>query len=120
MSLLSPASSNYIEVRDLTSATSWYMEKLGLRRVPIKVDGAENCVALGFSQEAPAIVLGPPYDGPSDELTNMLYASRIKKARDFLLSRGVNVGDIQQDRQGTRYFEMRDLEGNVIEISEVP
>src|SRR5947207_14138467 len=40
--------------------------------------------------------------------------------RDFLVSRGVNVGDIQQDGQGTHFFEMRDLEGNVIEISEEP
>ena len=31
---------------------------------------------------------------------------------------GVNVGEIQQDRQGTRFFEMRDLENNVIEIVE--
>jgi hypothetical protein len=50
----------------------------------------------------------------------MLYASNIKKAREVLGSRRVNVGEIQQDRQGTHYFEMRDLEGNVIEVSEEP
>jgi len=33
---------------------------------------------------------------------------------------GVDVAEIQQDRQGTHYFEMRDLEGNVIEVSEEP
>jgi hypothetical protein len=32
----------------------------------------------------------------------------------------VNVGEIQRDRQGTHYFEMRDLEGNLIEISQQP
>lgn len=120
MSVLSPAGSNYMVVRDLAAAASWYIEKLGLRKIKIKMDNAENCIALGFSQDEPIMVLGPPYDGPSDELTPMLYASRIKKARDFLLSRGVNVGDIQQDRQGTHFFEIRDPEGNVIEISEVP
>jgi hypothetical protein len=50
----------------------------------------------------------------------MLYTSKLKKAREFLISCGVNVGEIQQDRQGTHYFEMRDPEGNVVEISEEP
>jgi hypothetical protein len=27
---------------------------------------------------------------------------------------------VQEDRQGTQYFEMRDLEGNLIEVSEEP
>jgi hypothetical protein len=47
-------------------------------------------------------------------------ASSVKKAREFLIARGVNVRPIQEDRQGTHFFEMRDLEGNVIEISEEP
>jgi hypothetical protein len=37
-----------------------------------------------------------------------------------LNSHGVKVGDIEQDGQGTRHFEMRDLEGNTVEISEEP
>jgi hypothetical protein len=36
------------------------------------------------------------------------------------LPRGVNVGPIETDRQGTRYFAMQDLEGNAIEVSEEP
>jgi hypothetical protein len=64
-------------------------------------------------------VLGPQ-GKPTDGTTPMLYASNIGKAREVLGSRGVYVGGIQQDRQGTHYFEMRDLEGNVIEVSEEP
>jgi hypothetical protein len=30
------------------------------------------------------------------------------------------VGALEEDRQGTRYFEMRDLEGNVVEVAEEP
>ncbi len=30
------------------------------------------------------------------------------------------LGEIQQDGHGTHYFEMLDLEGNVVEISEEP
>jgi predicted enzyme related to lactoylglutathione lyase len=36
--------------------------------------------------------------------------------RDVLAARGVNVGTIERDRQGTRYFEIRDPEGNEIEV----
>jgi len=61
-----------------------------------------------------------PLNKPTEELTPMLYASNPKKAREFLNSQGVAVGEIQQDRQGTHYFEMRDLEGNGIEVCEEP
>jgi len=53
-------------------------------------------------------------------LTPRLNCSNAKKAREFLASRAIAVGEIQQDGQGTHYFEMRDLEGNAIEISEEP
>jgi len=50
----------------------------------------------------------------------VLCASKVNKTREFLISCGVHVGEIQQDRQGTYYFEMLDLEGNVVAISEEP
>jgi hypothetical protein len=74
---------------------------------------------LDFSKDECALVLGPS-GKPADELTPMLYASNLKKAREFLRYRGVNVGEVQEDGQGTHFFEMRDMEGNVIEISEEP
>ena len=84
------------------------------------MDDAEGCVALGFSKkDQTAICLGPR-GKLSDGTTAMLYAPNVKTAREVLSSRGINVGDIQQDRQGTHYFEIRDLEGNLIEVSEEP
>ena len=67
---------------------------------------------MGFSKndQTSIAVLGPQ-GKPTDGTTPMLYASNIKKARAVLGSRGVNVGEIQQDQQGAHYFEMRDLEG---------
>ncbi|MFY9562580.1 MAG: VOC family protein [Terriglobales bacterium] len=120
MSLLYNAgSANYIGVVDIAAATAWYIDKLGLRKVNVELDDGEDCVALGFAKDDYALCLGPP-GRPTDELTPMLNSSNLKKAREFLISRGVNVSEIQQDRQGTHYFEMRDLEGNVIEVSEQP
>ena len=119
MSLLRPAGSNYIGVVDIQAATSWYMQNLGLRKVTVEMDDGEGCIALGFSKDECALVLGPS-GKPTDQFTPMLYASNLKKAREFLSSRGVNVGEVQEDGQGTHYFGMRDMEGNVIEISEEP
>jgi hypothetical protein len=48
----------------------------------------------------------------------MLYTTRIEKARAYLSAREVEVGEIQTDRHGTRFFEIRDLENNLIEIVE--
>jgi catechol 2,3-dioxygenase-like lactoylglutathione lyase family enzyme len=118
MSLLSSAgTANYIPVADIAAATAWYIEKLGLRKVKVELDDGEDCVALGFSKDDYALCLGP-LGRSSEESTHMLNSSNVKKAREFLISQGVNVGEIQQDRQGTHYFEMRDLEGNLIEIAE--
>jgi len=120
MSLLCVADSFYVGVRDLNAATCWYMEKLGLKRTKVDVDEGEGCVALVFPKEAPtAIILGPP--AQSDvEPTKMLYTGAIERAHEWLNSRGVRVSAIETDRQGTRYFSMQDLEGNVIEVSEEP
>ena len=119
MPLLTAAGVNYIGVRDLPAASAWYMEKLGLRKIEIEMDESEGCIALGFAKDQYAFTL-VPLNKPTEELTPMLYASNPKKAREFLNSQGVAVGEIQQDRQGTHYFEMRDLEGNGIEVCEEP
>lgn len=117
MSLLSPGGTNYIGVDNLPAATAWYIEKFGLCKIDIEMDDPEGCIALGFAKDKYAFTLGPP-GKLTDELTPMLYASNVKKASEVLSSRGVSVGEIQQDQQGTHYFEMRDLEGNKIEVCE--
>lgn len=122
-SLLRSGGTNYIGVRDVPAAAAWYIEKLGLRKMPIEMDDCEGCVTLGFGKEEYAVTLGPIVAADSqqtDELTHSLFTTKVSKAREWLLSRGVQVGELQQDRQGTHYFEMRDLENNVIEITEEP
>jgi len=53
-------------------------------------------------------------EGPSHP---MLSCGRLQKAKEYLLSRGVQSGPIQDDGVA-QYFEIRDLDGNVIEICE--
>ena len=120
MSLLHAGGTSYIGVSDISAASAWYIEKLGMRKMDLDMDSPDS-IALGFSEEEYAITLGPPVSPDQlDELTHILFTSNVRKAREMLTSRGVQVGEIQKDRQGTQYFEMRDLEGNLIEITEEP
>jgi catechol 2,3-dioxygenase-like lactoylglutathione lyase family enzyme len=119
MSILGSGGTNYVGVQNLDAATAWYKEKLDLHEIKIEIDDGEGCIALAFSNDEFALMLGPA-GAPTDEPSPLLFTSNIAKAREFLSSRGVNTGEIQKDRQGTRYFEMRDLEGNMIEVSEEP
>ena len=106
-------------VSDMEGATAWYREKFGVKPVNIELDDGEDCVALGFDEETCLFVLGPQ-GRTSEELTARLFTSNLNKSRDYLISQGVSVDEVQQDAQGTRFFQARDLEGNPIEVSEEP
>jgi catechol-2,3-dioxygenase len=99
MSLLQIADSIYLSVLDVGAASAWYIEKLGLQQV-ISTDEGEGCVSLGFSKkDLTTITLGPRLSS-TDQTTPMLYPSSVEKAREKLITRGVNVGPIEEDRQG--------------------
>jgi hypothetical protein len=118
MSLLRIADSMYVGVVDVAAASAWYIDKLGFQQVVL--DDEEGCMALAFSQnDMTAITLGPR-GRPADGTTPMLYASNVERAREKLISRGVNVGPIEEDLQGTHYFMIRDLDGNPVEITKEP
>lgn len=119
MALLEPGGANYIGVRNLDAAVAWYIEKLGLRKNKVDLDDGDDCVALGFEKDDVAVVLGP-VGKPTDESGPLLYSSKLAKARNLLNSRGIATTELREDRQGTHFFEMRDLEGNVIEVCEMP
>lgn len=93
-----------------------YVSKLGMRRLTARVAGG---VALKFGGDGQSLTL-EPRDKFYARGTPILYTTRISKAKSVLVSRGIPVGDIQTDRQGTHYFEIRDSEGNLIEVSEEP
>jgi hypothetical protein len=66
MPLLTIADSFYIGVLDVESVTSWYIEKLGLQKVPAEMDDPEGCVALGFLQEGSDLHRRPRAAGQAD------------------------------------------------------
>lgn len=120
MSLLWVADSFYVGSRDVAAATSWYVEKFGLKKTEVELDEGEGCMGLIFPKELPTPIVIGPITSRADAATRMLYSGNLEKARKLLGSRGVNMGPTETDRQGTRFFSVRDLDGNVIEISDEP
>jgi hypothetical protein len=115
-SLLRIATSAYVGVRDPVSASDWYIQKLGLRKMAVSPEGT---VEFRFEAEAEPLTL-VPYDQFYPRPTPMLYTRKIRRAWELLSSRGVHAGVIEQDCQGTHSFEVRDSEGNRLEVSEEP
>lgn len=118
MSSLKFAGSIYIGVRDLKAALAWYKDKFDLREFPGPMDAEIGDAALVSADEEVFISFGAP--NPANVETRMFSVKDAKKAREWLSARGVSVGPLQVDRQGTHYFEMRDLEDNMIELCEEP
>jgi hypothetical protein len=110
---------NYMPVSDVESAARWYGEKFGVKKINIELDDGEGCLALGFSEEECLFVLGPRGKS-SGEVTARLFTSNLKKAREHMLSKGVQTGDVLQDGQGTHFLTALDIEENTIEVSEEP
>ncbi len=77
-----------------------------------------------LGQDAPTILLNDwaevrqaGYERSNDH--PIIFCSKLKKAHEYLLGKGVAAGQIQ-DGGGTEFFEVRDPEGNVIEICKEP
>jgi catechol 2,3-dioxygenase-like lactoylglutathione lyase family enzyme len=118
VSSLKISGSIYIGVRNLDTALAWYKEKFDLRKSSEPVDEEIGDAALVSANGDIFIAFGAP--NPANVETQILFVKNVQKTRDRLATRGVNVGPLQTDRQGTHYFEMRDMENNMIEFSEEP
>lgn len=107
---------SYVGVGNPPAVSDWYVRKLGMRKLAANPGGT---VGLKFGPDGESLIL-EPRDTFYERRPLVLFTRRIKKARSVLVSRGLSVGEIETDRQGTHYFEIRDPEGNVIEVSEEP
>lgn len=105
-----------VTVRNLDAAAAWYKQKLDLPESREIEDDSGGLELTTHNLETKIILLtGEEYpDRP------ILDTRNAAKAREWLLARGVEVGPVETDIQGTHFIEMRDLEGNTIEICEEP
>ena len=111
-----------VGANNLEAAARWYAEKFDLENYGvIEENGARFCeLTPGGNAMEPEIVLCQKESGEAEPDRPILNTANAAKAREWLLARQVNVGPVETDRQGTHYFEMRDSEGNTVEICEEP
>ncbi len=111
-----------VGVRNLEQAVAWYQQKLGLRLTPLKSEDFE--AFLSFSKDDDtglALVVIPPGETKANvEGHPILFTKKIEAAHSDFSSKGIDVGPIQSDSGGNRFFCFRDLEGNEIEVCVEP
>jgi predicted enzyme related to lactoylglutathione lyase len=104
-----------ILVREIDSVTTWYVKKLGLYKAGHVRLRDYDVATYKFKEDGKSITLTTRLTYGTAKLPR-LFTKRIGRMQGVLSARGIDVGSIQQDRQGTRYFEIQDPEGNVIEV----
>jgi len=111
-----------VAANDLEAAARWYVEKFELKNSGFtEEDGSRFCeLTAGDYDMEPKIVLCQKESDEAEPDKPILNTANAAKAREWLLARNVSVGPVETDRQGTHYFEMRDNEGNTVEICEEP
>jgi len=106
-----------VPVRNLDTAAAWYKQNLDLPESREVDDDDSPGLELSTRNLEIKVLLFAGTDYPDRPILDTRNAA---KAREWLLARGVEVGPIQTDIQGTHFIEMRDLEGNMVEICEEP
>src|SRR5690242_12369146 len=112
---------------DVASAKRWWMESFGCKQANVPEDWdcpLPSDVALTLpGHDSPTISLSDwaevraaGYERSNDH--PVLFCGKLAKAREYLQARGTVIGPIQNS--GTEFFEVRDPEGNVIEVCKEP
>ncbi|HST09229.1 MAG TPA: VOC family protein [Terriglobales bacterium] len=104
-------------VHDIHSVSPWYVDKLGLRKLSENPWGEADVETYKFKEGGNSVVLTTKKSFATGK-TPILFTKKISRMKDVLAARGVEPGPIEQDRQGIRYFQIHDPEGNVIEVVE--
>lgn len=118
-SVLTIPQPTYVGVRDVATASVWYAEKFGLRKLAPTEELRPDGVTLQFGADSHPLVLvrkDPAQPRPAP----VFFTRSAKKAHKRLVEDGLSAGPIQRDRQGTSFFEVQDSEGNPFEVSEKP
>lgn len=113
-----------IPVSDIEVAKGFYVEKLGFNAdVDVRPSDGVRVVQLTPPRSACSIVLGegmPQIAMPSGSLRGLhLVVRDIAQARRALRSKGVDVGEIDDQAQGVKYAAFADPEGNTWTLQEM-
>lgn len=114
-----------IPVTDVDRAKSFYVEQVGFQAdLDVRPTEAVRIVQLTPPESACSIVIGTGLPGlamPPGSLRGLhLVVGDVQAAREALLSRGVDVSEVEEHAQGVKYAYFSDPDGNTWALQEMP
>jgi hypothetical protein len=123
------AESVVLSYSNVQTAKQWWVDAFGCKAVKVPQDWDNplpSDVALMFPGDTePTILLNDQAEVEQAHLERpspvvpVIFCDKLKKGHEQLSSRGILAGPIQ-DGGDTQFFEIRDIEGHLIEICKEP
>jgi predicted enzyme related to lactoylglutathione lyase len=114
-----------VPVTDVDRAKSFYVEQVGFQAdLDVRPNDAVRIVQLTPPESACSIVLGtglPRLAMQPGSLRGLhLVVGNVEEARKALISRGVEVSEVEEHAQGIKYASFSDPDGNTWALQEMP
>jgi len=114
-----------VPVADVDRAKAFYVEQVGFHAdLDVRPGEGVRIVQLTPPESACSIVLGTGLPGlamPTGSLRGLhLVVGDIYQAREALVSRGVEVSEVDEHDQGVKYASFSDPDGNTWALQEMP
>jgi len=114
-----------VPVTDVDRAKSFYVEQVGFQAdLDIRPNDAVRIVQLTPPESACSIVIGTGLPGLAMQPGSLrglhLVVGNVEEAREALLSRGVEVSEVEEHDQGIKYAYFSDPDGNTWALQEMP
>jgi len=114
-----------IPVTDVDRAKSFYVEQVGFQAdLDVRPNDAVRIVQLTPPESARSIVIGtglPRLAMQPGSLRGLhLVVGNVRAAREALISRGVEVSEVEEHDQGVKYASFSDPDGNTWALQEMP
>lgn len=123
------AESVVLSYSNLQAAKQWWIDAFGCKAVQVPPDWDDplpSDVALMLPGDSePTILLSSQAEAEqahcdrASPVVSVIFCDKLNKGHEYLCARGVLAGPIQ-DGGDTRFFEIRDTEGHLIEICREP
>jgi catechol 2,3-dioxygenase-like lactoylglutathione lyase family enzyme len=113
-----------LPVKDVDSAKAFYAERLGFR-VDVDVQPMEGVRVVQLTPPGSGCSIGmgtglAAYDGEPGSIHALhLVVADLEKARDELISRGIDVGEVMDHGGGVKSAGFADLDGNTLELQQM-
>ena len=114
-----------VPVTDVDCAKSFYVDQMGFQAdLDVRPNEAVRIVQLTPPESACSIVIGtglPDIAMPPGSLRGLhLVVGNVAQAREALISRGVEVSEVEEHDQGVKYASFSDPDGNTWALQEMP